>query len=83
MEIKKGKYYYCFKTVKMNGNGIQVYTKGQVYHSDYDGHLTDDKGDENHSITADYADTHFVEVDAVIAAYAKGIRARANNREAV
>ena len=83
MKIQKGKYYYCFKTVKMNGNGIQVYTKGQVYYSEYNGKLTDDKGDDCHSITPDYADTHFVEVDAVIAAYAKGIRARANNREAV
>ena len=82
MEIKKGKYYYCIKTVKMNGNGFKAYTKGEVYYSADDGNLTDNNGHENHSITADYADEHFVEVDAVIAAYAKTIRTRANTRNA-
>ena len=77
MKIQKGKYYYCFKTVIMNGSGEEAYTKGKVYHSEEDNNLTDNQRDSDHEIDSSFAARYFVSVDAVVKAYAEGLAAYA------
>lgn len=69
MQIEAGNYYFCFKTVRMNGHGREAYTKGKVYYSERNGNLTDNDGNDDHGITEDYAATHFVNVNFVMEAY--------------
>lgn len=81
-KVYKGHYYYCIKSVIMQPTGEEAYTKGKVYHSENDDELTDNQGDPYHVIDRDFAERYFVPVDAVVKAYAEGVK-RKCNREAV
>ncbi len=78
-KVYKGRYYYCIKTVIMNGSGNEAYTKGKVYYAEDDDCLTDNQRDANHIIDRDFATRYFVPVDAVVKAYTEGVMARCRN----
>ena len=51
MNINKGDEFFCYKDVVMDGgnnDGKKVYTKGYIYKSNHDDHLTDNFGNEYH-----------------------------------
>ena len=79
-KVSKGHYYYCIKTVIMDPTGVEAYTKGKVYYSTYDDNLTDNQGDEDHSIFANFAAKYFIPVDAVVKAYAEAVRANSRRK---
>lgn len=81
-KVYKGRYYFCTKTVIMDVSREEAYTRGKVYYAEDDNNLTDNQGDPNHGIDTNFAARYFVPVDAVVKAYAEGIRARFNNRKA-
>ena len=84
MTIQKGKYYYCIETVVMSGGVIKAYTKGKVYCSVKDKNLTDNQGCVQHSISDNFAEEHFIEIDKVIEAYTYTKRIMTNcNKKAV
>lgn len=49
MEIKKGDRFVCIKTVIMDGNGEEAYTRGGIYVSEQDGCVTDNGGFVGHT----------------------------------
>lgn len=53
IEIKAGQSALCIKTVIMRGSGKEAFTKGVVYKSTIDGHLTDNQGEREHGVHSD------------------------------
>lgn len=48
MKIKKGDKFLCIRSVYMNEDNKQVYTKDKEYISEVDNCITDDEGDKHH-----------------------------------
>ena len=84
MYIEKGKYYLCIKTVTMSGSGDEAYLKGKVYYSEYEHCLTDEDREPKHYVSGwdipRFAAEHFIEVNAVMAAYGKCMMDMAKNK---
>jgi len=57
--IKKGDKFVCLNTVYMNGDKTKfpAYIKNEIYKSEHDRCITDEKGHKEHSWTDDFLDT--------------------------
>jgi hypothetical protein len=50
-KIKQGQKFVCIKTVIMNGDKTEAYTKGYIYNSEDDFCITNNQNETNHSWT--------------------------------